>query len=1055
MLIQDYTNREEIISKTRKEDERSDLKQHADKMLRDFEKYNEFSSNRAIWELVQNACDLTKHCEITIDYRNDKIAFTHNGKPFDTKSLISLIKQVSGKYGDQEDITEVGKYGTGFLTTHSFGRKFEIDSVLHTGDCYLPIEKFEIDRSPKTWELLSDKISEQKKKVYDLLEKATPIATPEAISTTFTYFPVSSNEFEYINKSSADLDSYIPLVFTVNERLKRLTVIDKDNNRNTFVFKQKERVVNDKDINLYQTVITKDDIELFVFSIIDEEEEIEIILPIDKDNKVFEFGERVARLFLYYPLIGSEKFGINFVINCKKFLPTEPRNSLHLNSDKEQVKDQEESNRRIIEKCTDIIFNFLNSNVIEVDNPLLYTNVHFQVNSDEKLLNEYYIELQKTWNNKLQSLPFVKTIEGYKAISEVTYFSLEFLSEDEELFDVYYELISKFYRNIPVKESVKRWSENAIGWNNENIQFINQTDLVEKISECKLEDFTKSILLKYYHHLNIQEKSFFSDYSLIPNIDGVFFKLVHFLSANNLSNKLIEIGKQLIPDKISQLINEEFKFDFLLNNFNQRNFTDEVKNKLDANDFENTIFILTEDSENFESDKINGRQNVNKEFFTSLFELCKHSYSLDANNKPIQLVKLIAQFYEFDETLIQLPTVSDDIEKVELRAIRKVLYRIFFNTVSCHNTTWVKNNLELLYKIHETNDDSSKEIFKESCLYPNQLFELCLPESLKRDIEVNPEIKVFYFNVTDDDINSKLSIVDFNEFIAEENSINNRYLTTIIEDKIFSTDINDIDVHPHKVTILKIIPKLTDQEYRSLFPQLNDKKATIMLSVVTKEETKEDIFSIVTLADDKLKKIGSLIKRNDFESLLNKALSLLEEEYQNNADFQFKHKIGTHIEEKLRDYLKDIYRPEEIKYEVKNEQDGQDIIILIQDKVRYYIEVKSRWNVNSSVRMSKNQTIRANEQKEIYALCSVDMINYHEEDRFEIEDINKIYNYIRFMTNIGGEVEHLIDTLKQTSEFDQIHLDGDYRTLVPQKIIDVKGITLNEFESFLVEILST
>ena len=94
-----YSDREIIIEQTRKEDERSDLKQHADKMLRDFEKFNDQSSNRAIWELVQNACDLTAECEIEVDYRFSKISFTHNGKPFDTKSLISLIKQVSGKYG--------------------------------------------------------------------------------------------------------------------------------------------------------------------------------------------------------------------------------------------------------------------------------------------------------------------------------------------------------------------------------------------------------------------------------------------------------------------------------------------------------------------------------------------------------------------------------------------------------------------------------------------------------------------------------------------------------------------------------------------------------------------------------------------------------------------------------------------------------------------------------------------------------------------------------------------------------------------------------------------
>lgn len=132
-------NREGIL----RQDERSNLKLHADKMLRGFENFNDFSANFAIWELVQNACDLSKECKVEVDYNNSGIKFSHNGKPFTIKSLISLIKQVSVKYGDAEEIAEVGKYGTvservptyqsgnGFLIgyAHDFSAKYTIDQV--------------------------------------------------------------------------------------------------------------------------------------------------------------------------------------------------------------------------------------------------------------------------------------------------------------------------------------------------------------------------------------------------------------------------------------------------------------------------------------------------------------------------------------------------------------------------------------------------------------------------------------------------------------------------------------------------------------------------------------------------------------------------------------------------------------------------------------------------------------------------------------------------------------------------------------------------------------
>ncbi len=83
--------------------------------------------------------------QIEIDYSDNKISFSHNGKAFTTITLISLVKQVSGKYGD-EDIPEVGKYGAGFLTTHTFGRRFKLDSFLDAGGYYLPITGFEMER---------------------------------------------------------------------------------------------------------------------------------------------------------------------------------------------------------------------------------------------------------------------------------------------------------------------------------------------------------------------------------------------------------------------------------------------------------------------------------------------------------------------------------------------------------------------------------------------------------------------------------------------------------------------------------------------------------------------------------------------------------------------------------------------------------------------------------------------------------------------------------------------------------------------------------------------
>lgn len=616
-------------------------------------------------------------------------------------------------------------------------------------------------------------------------------------------------------------------------------------------------------------------------------------------------------------------------------------------------------------------------------------------------------------------------------------------------------MISKFYSNIPIKKDVIKWSNYAINWNNDSIDFIRHSDLLEKISECNLSEFDNNTLAKYYGYIiEYVDVAFFNDLDLIPNIAGDFNKVGYLLKAENLNENLIDLGKVLIPDSISKLIHQDFIFNFSLNTFNRRNFSDEVKNNLDEKDFSESIFYPDYfNNDNYHFDLIEDRPKFEEIYFKSLLNFCKLNNSIDSSSKPNQLLRKISKYYDWDENLIYLPNLSEESENVEYRSIRKVLIKLFCNLISLHNNDWVENNIEFLHELCSLNDDSYKDIFKESKIYPNQLFELHLFDDLKRDIGITQDIKQFYLDVEKKDINESLILQGFNDFLPADEYIHNRYLTTIIEETLFLDNINDIENHPHKTTILKIIPRLTDKKYQDLFQLLNEKKASIMISVVSKEETKEDIFSIVTLDDDKIKNIGELVRNPNFEAILIKAIENLEDESQRKANFQYKHQIGTHIEEKLKEHLKLIFKPEDIKCEVLGEQDGQDIVIKIKDVIKYYIEVKSRWDKRTSIKMSRNQTIRANEQKSNYALCSVDMTDYRGEDRFEISDLNKILDNIKFVNDIGLQVEHLVNVFKQTKQQDEIHLDGDYGTLIPQKIIEKIGMNFHEFERDIIDLL--
>jgi hypothetical protein len=379
--------------------------------------------------------------------------------------------------------------------------------------------------------------------------------------------------------------------------------------------------------------------------------------------------------------------------------------------------------------------------------------------------------------------------------------------------------------------------------------------------------------------------------------------------------------------------------------------------------------------------------------------------------------------------------------------------------LSQHNEDWVEENIALLMNVAMCFEDSLKEVYADSSIYPNQIHQLKEAKELKQDVDILEEIKDLYNKVNGDiEIRSKLACMGFNAFIDEDDYINNKYLTNKIEDIFFETDILDINEHPFKDEILSIISKLNKKTYKELFPRLDDKKAKLMLDIVTNERTKDDIFSIVTLKEDKLKKLGQLVQNENFDDILNRAEQLAEQDKLKRSDFQHKYKIGTNIErlirEKLSSELQDrVSFKNDESVETTNIQGGQDIVVFLDNNPIYFIEVKSRWNSDSSVLMSKLQLQRAVEENKRYSLCSVDVSKYSgNNDKYNLS-VEEILPLTKFVNNIGINIEPLIESnlFAEKNSLELIHLI-DYRGIIPQEIIK-EGSDFNNFiNSLLIKI---
>ncbi|HOY33182.1 MAG TPA: hypothetical protein PKW80_14985 [Bacteroidales bacterium] len=1008
-------NRE--FAKQRAEDEsrRADMKQHADKLIQGFEKLEESHAKRAIWELFQNAIDLSDNCEIIIEITDEYISFKHNGKPFTSKTLSCLIKQVSSKNNQNSD-DEVGQYGTGFICTHSFGKKILISGSLEEGNYFIPIENFEIDRIAANADPdLINKLIIQQKGVFELIENGE-LRTECSPYTTFSYQTNSLLEKQYAEKAVESLQVILPYVMMINQKLKRVKVYDK-NGLETIYCKGDMETIEEISVTPIQINQTYKKI----YSICSTEENLIIILPLINQNEAFVFNESLSKLFLFYPLIGSENFGFNYILHSKQFAPTEPRDGIHLKSKNEQVQEKESQNRDLLQKGSELIFDFVLKYSEKIENPHSLAYINFNASSQSPLLSEYFKELKKNWVNQFKTFQLVISKNG-RIKPEKTLFLNSELLIDVEYFDAIYEITNLFWSNIPEKGVATLWTKYVLQWEDESTSFIRIADIVEKIQErITLDSFSEpENLLSFYHYLiKYGHGEIFNQFKLLPNIKNEFRLQSQLNSTLNIDNILIKVADVLIPDVPKRYIKPGFEFNIGFEPYDRKQFSKDINSQIA--EYTKTI-----------------KENtlLNNDILLALIEYCKIFPSLENTGTRGQLIKLICEYYNVDSTFIHLPSVVN--QEIDWLPSIKCLLRNFIWELNAKDQIWIESNKEFLKNVIFViyNYYEFEELVLSLPIFPNQLFELCKQSELKLDGGIPEELKNLYDDIVKPQrlIRSTLVLNGFESYLKECETRYSKYLGDSIE-KVFLdekpyTEIND---HPHKKDILYIIKKISDDEkWSKYFPTIEDKKAAIMMARISDSETKNDLFSIIGLDKNKIALLGELSRQEDLERIILLGKQALEEEKRNNADFQFKHTIGTHIEKIIREKIGADLINFQIK--VRDEQGGQDIVIEFNSSIIYYIEVKSRWDIRNSITMSPLQMKNAVANKRIYSLCCVDLTDYKngEADRYNVTDIQEIIHKIHVLTNIGLKIEPLLNGILAVKDYEnEISLTGDYRGTIP------------------------
>jgi len=1028
-------DRKLALERARKESQRADMKQHADKLIQGFEKLEDSHAKRAIWELFQNAIDLSDNCEIIIELKDDCIKFKHNGKPFTTNTLSCLIKQVSSKKSNNNE--EVGQYGTGFITTHSFGKKILVTGSLKEGEYFIPLENFEIDRIAndsdilRASDILSDKLSQQQNQVFELVDKGE-LKSECSSFTTFSYQTLSILEKQNAIKAIENLSIILPYVMVLNKKLSKVRVFDKFGNETIYFKEEAEPIENIKLTKIHINNSIKK-----IFSINTPNEDLIIILPLSEFNKAIVFDKDLSKLFLYYPLIGTEDFGFNFLVHSKQFAPTEPRDGIHLKSKNEQVQEKELNNRNLISIASQMIFEFVGKYCLTVQNPLCLSYINF--NSSNVHLSEYFSELKKNWALKFKDYQLVETENTRLKPSEAKFLKGELLI-DTDYYDSIYSIVNLFWKNLPKKEIAKEWTNIISAWTDENISYISIIDVVKKIEETTKLDFFSNyndLRIFYEYLIKYSHIEVYNRHKLLPNIKGEFRLLSQLNSTLNIDEILIKIADIIIPDVPKRYINPVFELNLGFEPYDRKQFSKDMNSQI--------VELNKQVKENC---------LLPQKILLALIDYCRIFPALENTGTRGQLLKLMCEYYQIDSAFFQMNKIEN--QEIEWLTATKCILRNFIWELKTKEPVWVESNIlfvnrfiSTIYSYYEFDD-----IVQTLPIFPNQLFVFCKQSELKIDSEIPEELKNLYDDIVRPKqlIRSTLVLSSFSEFLKFKDNKSPKFIGDSI-DKVFqeSKPYTEINEHPYKKDILWIIKKISDDDnWSKYFPFIEDKKATIMMSSISDPDKKNDLFSIIALEKNQIAILGELSRNKDFERIISLGKEALEEELRKQVDFQFKHTIGTHIEKLIREKIGSELN--NLKIDVREEQDGQDIIVQYNNIVVNYIEVKSRWDVRNQIKMSPRQMENAFLNNEKYSLVCVDMTDFKngDNDRYSVSDINEIIDRIKVLIDIGWRIEPILKGILSVKDFEnEIHLTGDYRGAIPQTIVKT-GLYFDNFVNHLI-----
>lgn len=313
---------------------------------------------RWIWELLQNARDVSASTDnsLTAEVRYNpgepgELVFLHDGRGFKMDEIVHLIFYGSTKH---EDPDTLGQFGSGFLTTHLLSWDIKVSGLLDDGQWF----DFTLERKPESVPSLYKSMEQAGSDFNESITPNRPESIPAPYTTRFVYSIRDAGAAEAVDTGLKTLKQCAPYVVVFNKEFSSINIkipnethcfeVPERPSLDTSGIPQQITVIENKNENSNQ--------RNYLLTSGAHETSVAVPLKSNGDGMECLLIDEIPRLFLGFPLVGTEGFSFPAIINSFNFTALENRDGVPLGQSNNEAN---RTNQSVIEEACESLIKML------------------------------------------------------------------------------------------------------------------------------------------------------------------------------------------------------------------------------------------------------------------------------------------------------------------------------------------------------------------------------------------------------------------------------------------------------------------------------------------------------------------------------------------------------------------------------------------------------------------------------------------------------------------------------------------------------------------------